>query len=193
MISGNLEYVISSLPYLSFNDSEEQQSRVFSILEKYYGSSVEEQDYISVLDKEAAKFLEPRAYGLFQQINLNNIHEEVFQQSGNKVLSKFSKSVFKLKTDLMALRRFRKTNSESPSIKNSRFDAIPESPLEAEIHLIKLQWDYLETLSIGHYSDFSALVAYKLKFLLLLRWWSFNQKKGYDNFTTISKLVAYGG
>tara|TARA_R110002049_G_scaffold1113_2_gene8206 strand:- start:12872 stop:13453 length:582 start_codon:yes stop_codon:yes gene_type:complete len=193
MISGNLEYIISSLPYLSFNDTEEQRSHVFSILEKYYGSSVEHHHIITVLDQEAAKFLVPEAYYLFQQINLSNIHEEVFQRNKNKVLSEFSKFVYTLKTDLMELRRSRKNESESNSIKNSRFDSIPKGPLDAEIYLLKLQWDYLEERSIEHYTDFSALVIYKLKFLLLLRWWSFDQKKGFDNFITISKSVEHGG
>lgn len=192
MINGNLEYIISSLPYLSFNDTEEQRSHVFSILKKYYGTSVEEQDFITVLDQEASKFLTPKAYHLFQQINLKSIHEQVFQQSKNKVLVEFSKFSFKLKADLMELRRSRKNGSESTTSKNIRFHNIPKSPLDAEIHLIKLQWDYLEELAIEHYADFTTLIIYKLKLLLLLRWWNFDQKKGFDNFTTISKMVEYG-
>ncbi|MBV7270628.1 DUF2764 family protein [Winogradskyella luteola] len=193
MISGNLEYIISSLPYLSFNDTKEYRNHVLSILEKYYGTSVNEHHLINTLDQEASKFLAPKAYHLFKQINLSDIHKEIFQQSSNKFLSEFSKFVFRLKTDLLELRRSRKNEPESTLSKSDLWGSIPQSPLEAEIHLIKLQWDYLEECSIGHYADYSALVIYKLKFLLLLRWWSFDQKKGFDNFITISKLAEYGG
>jgi len=192
MISGNLEYIISSLPYLSFNDTEEQRSHILSILEKYYGFSIDSQRIVTVLDQEAGKFLSSKMFLLFQQINLSSIHDKGFQKSKNEILAAFSKFTFRLKTDLLELRRSRKNDSESISSKNSRFVDIPESPFEAEIYLIKLQWDYLEELSFGHYADFSALVVYKLKLLLLLRWWSFDQNRGFDNFITISKKVEHG-
>jgi hypothetical protein len=193
MISGNLEYIISSLPYLSFSDTEEQRSYVLSILEKYYGYSIDDQCIETVLDQEVGKFLSPKMFLLFQQINLSSIHGESFQKSKNEILVAFSMFTYKLKTDLLDLRRSRKNESEPTSSKNSRFEDIPESPLDAEIYLIKLQWDYLEELSFGHYADFSALVVYKLKLLLLFRWWSFDQNRGLDNFITISKIVEYGG
>lgn len=193
MISGNLEYIISSLPYLSFNDTEEQRSHVVSILEKYFGFSIDSLSIETILDQEAGKFLSPKMVLLFQEINLTNIHDESFQKSKNEIIAAFSKFTYRLKTDLLELRRFRKNESESTSSKNGRFEGIPESPLEAEIYLIKLQWDYLEELSFGHYTDFSALVVYKLKLLLLLRWWSFDQNRGFDNFITISKTVEHGG
>jgi hypothetical protein len=193
MISGNLEYIISSLPYLSFNDREEQRSHVLSILEKYFGPSIDHQRVETILDQEAGKFLSPKMFLLFQQINLSDIHDESFQKSKNEILAGFSKFTHRLKTDLLGLRRSRTKGSESTSSKNGRFEGIPESPLEAEIYLIKLQWDYLEELSFGHDTDFSALVVYKLKLLLLLRWWSFDQNRGFDNFIAISKKVEHGG
>jgi hypothetical protein len=193
MLSGNLEYIMSSLPYLSFNDREEQRSHVVSILGKYHGSSIDGQRIETILDQEAGKFLSSKMFLIFQQINLSSIHDESFQKSKNEILAAFSKFTYRLKTDLLELRRSRKNESESTSSKNSRFEDIPESPLDAEIYLIKLQWDYLEELSIGYYTDFSALVVYKLKLLLLLRWWSFDQNKGLDNFIKISKTVEHGG
>jgi hypothetical protein len=137
--------------------------------------------------------LTPKNQLLFQNINLNHIHADVFQQSNIKVLGAFSKFVYTLKTDLMKLRQSRKNTSESSVLKHSRFENIPKSPLDAEMYLIKLQWDYLEELSFGHYTDFSALIIYKLKLLLLLRAWGFDEKTGFDNFITISKLTEHGG
>ena len=56
------------------------------------------------------------------------------------------------------------------------------NPLDREIRLLKYQWSELETLSVGHFADSEALFTYKLKLLLLVRLWSFDQQRGYDTF-----------
>ncbi len=61
MITGDLEYVMSSLPYLSFQDTDEERSKVFSILKKYAAPSEAEKGIIVILEEEARKFLNPKA------------------------------------------------------------------------------------------------------------------------------------
>ncbi len=187
MITGNLEYVMSSFPHLSFQDTDEERSRVFSIFKKYAGTSEEQKSIIAILDSEAGKFLTPKAFRVVQQLNLERIHEEVFQKSKHKVLAAFSSFMYTLKKDLYQLRISRKNNAGTSPSKKPVLPLVPGTPLEEEIQLLKWQWDKLEALSIGHYSDFSALVLYKLKLLLLLRWWGFDQKQGFDNFLNITK------
>ncbi len=43
-------------------------------------------------------------------------------------------------------------------------------PLEAELILDQARWDFLETLSFGHYFDFDFLLSYVLKLKILIRW-----------------------
>ncbi|MGB5663299.1 hypothetical protein [Eudoraea sp.] len=191
MITGNLEYMMSSLPYLSFQDTAEERSKVFSILKKYANPSELGKDIITILDEEASKFISANAYRLFQQIDLATIHAEAFQKSKNKILGAFSKYVYSLKRDIEQLRISRKNGLESTTKKPS-LPLVPGTPLEEEIQLLKWQWDKLEELSIGHYADFGALVIYKLKLLLLLRWWGFDQEQGFANFLNSTKKTEHG-
>ena len=141
-----------------------------------------------IIDGEARKFLNPKAYRVFQQIDLNTIHSDAFQKSKNKVLGAFSKYMYSLKRDIEQLRISRKNGLESTTKKPS-LPFVPGNPLEEEIQLLKWQWDKLEELSIGHYADFGALVIYKLKLLLLLRWWGFDKEQGFANFLNRQKRL----
>lgn len=187
MITGNLEYVMSSFPHLYFQDSDEERLRVLSILRKYAGPLGEEKSIIAILDEEAGKFLTAKASRTLQQIILEDIHKEIFQRSKNKVLSAFSIYVYRLKKDIEQLRVSRKKGSHTAMTQKQPLPFTPGTPLEEEIQILKMQWDKLDGLSIGHYTDFGALIIYKLKLLLLLRWWSFDPKVGFANFLNITK------
>lgn len=191
MIVGDLEYLMGSLPNLTFQDTDEVRSKVFSILRAYAAPSVSEKKPISFLDAEARKFLGPSTYRTFQQIDLTAIHTEPFQKSKNKQLAAFSKFMYALKKDIRQLRISRK-NGEDPMTKKTKLPLVPGNPLQEELQLLKWQWDKLEELSIGHYTDFGALVIYKLKLSLLLRWWGFDQERGYENFLNNTKMTADG-
>ncbi len=180
MITGNLEYLISSLPYLSFQDTEEVRSRISSTLRKYARPVEEKTCLITILDDEAAKFLTPVTSHLLSQIKLSTIHNTIFQQSKNKVLAAFSEYVFVLKEDIKQLRISRRNDSSQTASKKQSSLITNADPLNEEMQLLKLKWDKLEALSIGHYTDFGALVIYKLKLLLLLRWWGFDTDKGFE-------------
>ncbi|MEM8848028.1 MAG: hypothetical protein AAGD17_13085 [Bacteroidota bacterium] len=184
---GNLEYLMASLPHLSFQDTEEERTKVLSLFLKYAGNSEDKEDVVIILMQEAQKFLSVMDYEIFQKVDLNTIHQETFQKSKNKVLSTFSKYMNALKIDLEKLRILRK-NGEEPSDLNKQFlPLIPGTPLEEEEQILKWQWNMLEELSIGHYSDFTALCLYKLKLSLLLRRWSFNEKIGFDHFLNLTQ------
>jgi len=188
MLTGNLEYVMSSLPNLSFQDSEEVRSKVSLLFEKYASTQEASSNMIAVLNAEAEKYLSSNQFKLFKTIDLNTIHSDRFQNTGNSVLSKFSKYTFQLKQELKAFRLAKKSSENLTKTYYEILGKLSENPLEAEKQLIKLQWDKLESLSIGHYSDFNALIIYRLKLQLLLRWWSFDTNKGFKVFTkTINK------
>ncbi len=186
MITGNLEYLMSSLPHLSFQNTDEERSRVVDLLRKYAGPSEEHHSIIAILDREASKFLGPKGSKLLQQISLAGIHEEVFQRSKHRVLASFATYAYTLKNDIYRLRISRSKGTNVATAKKQELPLVPGNPLEEEIQLLKWQWNKLDELSIGHYADFGALALYKLKLLLLLRWWGFDQKKGFDNFLNIT-------
>lgn len=191
MITGNLEYIMCSLPNLTFKDTAEERSKVFSILIKYAGPSESEKDLVALLNEEAGKFLGPKAYRIFQQIDLATIHTEAFQKNKYKVLAVYSSYLHALKKDLQQLRISRKNGLES-GVEKSSLPLVPGTPLDEEIQLLKWQWDKLEELSIGHYTDFEALSLYKLKLLLLLRWWAFDREQGFAIFLNSTNKIKDG-
>lgn len=186
MFSGNLEYLMSSLPHLQFTNAVEARDRVHSIFKAY---NLEEQasSLIPILNKEAAKYISSEKEHVFRQITLDNIHSSDFQNSNYPVLSGFSNFNWKLKTQLKALRDARKESLETTT-KATNFIGLEEgNPLEQEIQIMNLQWQEIEHLAIGHFSDFEALIAYKIKLLLMQRWWNFNETVGYDTYLDIIK------
>jgi flagellar motor switch/type III secretory pathway protein FliN len=174
------------LPNLSFQNSEEAKSKVFGLLQKYAGITADEVSPVEILDSEAKKFLSASTFDFFQKINLRNIHDLEFQQSRSKVLSSFSKFTFDLKKEIKKLRIAQKEKEEKSS-RNSLEQLMSQgTPLEKEIQIMKYQWEKLEELSIGHYADLEALITYKVKLMILLRWWSFHAEKGFENFTRMT-------
>ena len=178
MIGGTLEYLMSSLPDLSFRNSEEVKRGVIGLLEKYAGPAAERLSPLEILDDEAQKFLPASAFPVFQKINLGNIHEDEFRESKSKVLSAYATFTFELKKEIKAWRTSQ-NEGEKKAVKTKVEHLIGEgTPLEKEIRIMQYQWNKLEALSAGHFADFEALVTYKIKLMILLRWWSFNVKKG---------------
>lgn len=192
MIGGTLEYLMSSLPHLTFQHTEEARHQVIGLLEKYAGYLDKALSPVEILDGEARKFLPADAFAVFQKIHLNNIHEPEFQMDKSKVLSAYSTFTFQLKGDIKKWRTL-PDESENKSIKNKVESIIGEgTPLEKEIQIMQHQWEKLNELSAGHFSDFEALVTYKIKLMLLLRWWSFNMEKGMEHYTNVTKKTAHG-
>lgn len=192
MIGGTFEYLMSSLPDLSFQNTEEAKSKVLGLLEKYAGSTAEQLSAAEILDIEAEKFLPASMFDIFQKISLKNIHEPAFQKSKIRVLSAFSKLSFELKKAIKA-RRTSRNESEKTTTKDDLENIIGDgTPLEKEIQIMKYQWDRLEDFSAGHFSDMEALFAYKIKLLILMRWWSFNKQKGLAKFTQLTTTTEHG-
>lgn len=190
MIAGNLEYLMSSLPHLSFEDSEEARNRVFGLLGKYAGPQNADQNPAAILEDESGKYLGSEKSEILRNIRLENIHEPGFRKQGNKVLSAFSDYMYRLKKDIRQLRLARRNASEGAAVGFPSLPLVPGTPLEEEIQLMQWQWTALEELSAGHYADFGALCVYKLKLLLLLRWWGFDTQNGFENFLNSTETTG---
>ena len=186
MIGGTYEYLMSSLPDLSFQNTDEAKRKVLGLLKKYAGNAAGQLSTVELLDSEAQKFLPTSTFNIFQKITLKNIHEEIFQNSKSRVLANFSTFRFELKKELKALRTSQ-SGSEKKTAKNNLEKIISDStPLEKEIQIMQYQWQKLEDFSAGHFSDLEAVFTYKIKLLLLLRWWSFDAEKGFAKFTKMT-------
>ena len=172
---------MSSLPYLSFKGTDEYRSQVKATLNRYAGDSASNGSLSSILDEEAIKFLSTRNAHLIQSIQAHTIHEEQFRTSRQPVLAEFASFSYSLKNQIRQLRIARKENSDTGRLEQS-LSLTPGNPLEEELQLLEQQWEKLEMLSAGHHADFGALLIYKIKLLILERYWSFDSRIGFDVF-----------
>ncbi|MEO1031381.1 MAG: hypothetical protein AAFX55_08245 [Bacteroidota bacterium] len=182
MLTGNLEYLISSLPNLSFSNSEAVQHEVKTLFQKYASTTEASGDLVSILNDEASKYLSSRDVQSFQDIQLHVIHQVQFQNSHIQVVSEFSKFMYQLKSELKTFRLAEKSEESLGKTNYELLGELPKNPLKAEEYLLDMQWQKLDALSIGHYTNLSALVLYKLKLDLLSRWWQFDAEEGFEIF-----------
>ena len=187
MIAGNLEFLVSSLPGLYFNNAREFRSRIESLFHKYAGETAKKCDMIEIFEKEARKYLSDRSFYQLQKINLRSVHLEEFQKSGNRTIADFAQFMFALKKYIEQYRTT-KTNNEkkAPHIfRQLEFDT--GTPLEVEVKILQMQWDQLEDLGVGYHFDLETLILYKLKLQILMRWWSFNSEQGMKIFKQLTR------
>ncbi len=189
MLTGNLEYLISSLPNLTFSNSEATQHEVKGLFEKYASNAAFDQDLIAILEDDASKYLSASDFKRFQSINLKSIHQKQFQDSSIGVVAQFSKFMYGLKNELKMFRENRKSEEPLGKINYEFIDDLPDNPLQAEKYLLELQWQKLDALSIGHYADLSALILYKLKLQVLQRLWQFDADIGIEIFKNSLKVA----
>lgn len=191
MIGGTFEYLMSSLPHLSFQNTDEGNERIIGLLTKY-AESKEVSSPVEILDKEAQKFLSPEAFSTFKQTNLRTIHREEFRIHENSVIADFSAFTHNLKKEIGAFRKGKNSKGHK-STKSKIIKLIGEgTPLDKEIQFMQHQWNALEDLSAGHFADFESLLIYKFKLLILQRWWSFETEPGYKKYTLMTTRVAHG-
>jgi hypothetical protein len=168
------------------------QQEISSLFQKYTSVAEASKDLVPLLNEEVEKYLTPKQYEQFNAVQLKTIHQEQFQKKSKAVVSEFSMFMNHLKQRLKAFRIAKKSNESATKVQSEFIETLPENPLDAELYLLKIQWHKLESLSIGHYSDLSALILYKLKLQVLLRLWSFNEKVGFDVFQKSLKAELYG-
>ncbi|MEZ4987864.1 MAG: DUF2764 family protein [Saprospiraceae bacterium] len=182
--NGNLEYLMSSLPYLRWQVATDKQ--VIDLLAQYASVDTEHADPMQILETEASKYLSAEKSMLFQSIRLEHIHQPIFQLPALGRIAQFSHFDATLRQQIATLRLARRANQQQGANQSLPRIITPGSPLQEEMQLLRLQWDKLEELAIGHYADWDALVVYKLKLMILQRLWSFDSLRGMDVFKRLT-------
>ena len=67
MVGGTLEYLMSSLPNLSFQNTDEARQHVLRLLRNYAGPGAVEWSPIAILDNEAQKFFASNRHCTFPE------------------------------------------------------------------------------------------------------------------------------
>ena len=157
-------YLISSLPLLQFSKAPALDSQGFI--------------------HEAGKWLSHADLAALSRAAVNNFNQE---SGDTPLLRKYKEFEYALRARLAAYRKAKKQNSDY-ALSRDLSSVIQEggNPLEIEKKLLRLRWDFLEGLGMGHFFDADFLVVYYLKLQLLERLFQFNKEAGRANLRVYS-------
>ncbi len=170
-------YSVSSLPFLLYN------TKVKLTSEEFLNSCVVE--------------LSENDYSLLESSSIYSFKESKYRC---EVLEKWQNWETSLRNELVKLRSQNldldpdKYLQDSSYIHGS-FDRAreafnQESPIEAEEHLNRSRWAYLDELETSHYFDIEKLIIYYLKLQLLERKEKFNKDEGLKNYNDTFKIIT---
>jgi hypothetical protein len=159
-------YLIASLPLLKFAESPTISSKNFIT--------------------EAEKWLSKEDFIHLSKVNINNF---LIEEKDTPLLRKWKEFEYLMRTELAFYRRAKRQDAEY-KIRKDLTSIIEESnnPLEIEIKLLGIRWDFLQEQEIEHFFDLDFLVIYYLKLQILERLVSFNKEKGKQRFEIYSAV-----
>jgi hypothetical protein len=163
-------YIMSSLPFLHFDtDPPLSYSQLTELCIPWLG------------EKDLIQFQSAR-------LDIENIAVETVGQGTLQRWVLFENS---LRNELVVLRtqrtgipsegHIRKDMPWDPSVVWLERDALKDmSPLEAEVALLEVRWEFISDLETGHYFDLDALIIYALRIQILERLKRFDLAKGIE-------------
>jgi hypothetical protein len=128
---------------------------------------------------EAEKWLDPNDFEILCSLDLQSV---AINRGEPADLKKYKNFENDLRTDIAAFRGAQRKDLE---YKPSSFplSAIKEgNPLEVEIRFMEFRWQFLDEMEREHHFDFTNVVIYFLKLLLLQRYFTFEKEKGLQRF-----------
>lgn len=158
-------YIVSQLPTLFFG--------------KETGQTIE-----SFLE-EAQKWLSDREFEHLSSVNVSDFSSH---KADSGVTRQFKNFEARLRTDIASWREAQKRDLDykptmfSPSILKEG------NPLEAELKLMELRWNFLDDLEREHNFDMGALIVYYLKLQLLKRFFTFDKEQGLKKFQKLYEV-----
>jgi len=158
-------YIATQLPLLKFDSDID-----FTQKKLYY---------------EAEKWLGSKDIRILEETNINNTD---ISSSDPGITAQYKKFETKLRTDLVDWRKAKKENYEHKTTLVPLTLLKENNPLEIEIELLRLRWNYLEELGLEHYFDLEFLIVFNYKLQILERLKSFDKEKGVENFKQYTEV-----
>jgi len=146
-------YFVAQLPLLTFG-------------QEYYAT----REYF--LD-QSKKWLSDKDFVIISDVNLDDFY---LKENDNKVLAKYKKFEKTLREEIFVFRKNDKQGGTFSS--NLKLNLGEGTPLEIEKRLLKLRWEFIESLREGHFFDLEILIIYFLKIQVLERLFTFDREKG---------------
>jgi hypothetical protein len=159
-------YLIASLPLLKFIEP----------------ASITEDDFLA----QADKWLSREDFILLNRAGIDNF---LYKPKDTPFLKRWKEFEYSTRTELALYRKAKKRDSEY-KLEKDLYSIIQESknPLEIEIKLLRIRWDFLEEQEIEHFFDLDFLMVYYLKLQILVRLASFDKEKGRQNLEAYSSV-----
>jgi len=159
-------YIIASLPLLKFTEPPAISSKNFIT--------------------ESEKWLSLDDFAILSKVDINNF---LINEKDTPLLKKWKEFESLIRRELAFYRRAKRQGAEY-KIRKDLTSIIQESsnPLEIEIKLLGIRWDFLEEQEIEHFFDLDFLVIYYLKLQILERLASFHKEKGKQRFEIYSAV-----
>jgi hypothetical protein len=152
-------YIVSSLPFLLFREEPPLTYREFlEVCHMWLG----EQDFVQLqrarLDVESVAMEDVRNETLKRWL--------LFENSLRNELVKFRAQGLRIKPEA----HLRTDLPWDPSVVSHTREALEEGdPLEVEVALSRMRWQFLSDQEVGHYFDLDALIIYALKIQIMER------------------------
>jgi len=169
-------FTVASLPMLRYNETPGITLDEFSGL--------------------CAQWLQHRDLQLVLNAGLNDLGAK---DPSSPVLESWQRWETSLRNELVKLRAQKKGMDPQRYLRSYLFmTRMPETvqeaagmsnPLDSEMHLNRIRWNYLEELEVGHHFDPEKLVIYSLKLQLLERQRAMERRQGEERFHQIYSQI----
>lgn len=147
-------YFVAQLPFLIFNKKGYPDREYFLA--------------------EAKKWLSDKDFLLLSRVSLNDFYPG---DKDNNIVTVYKDFELSLREKVACFRRD-KANREFMLSGEFSLNLGEGTPLEIEKRLLRLRWQFIESLETGHAFDLEALILYFLKLQILERLFIFNKEEG---------------
>jgi len=137
--------------------------------------------------EEAQKWVSPRDYAVLSGTDVNDFS---IARRIHPVLLQFKQFESRVRDDIA---RWRKARLQNQDYKPASFPVatIKEgNPLDIEIKLMALRWQFLDELERDHHFDLGYLIIYYLKLQILHRYFTFDKEQGLKKFQKLYEVTV---
>ncbi|MEW6754314.1 MAG: DUF2764 family protein [Candidatus Latescibacterota bacterium] len=137
--------------------------------------------------EEAGKWLSAREYAALCRVDITDPVPAAGDPPG---LRAYKDLEHRLRTELSLWRGARRGGPDHRPVDFPVQLFEEGNPLEVEVRLLRLRWDFVEQQEAGHHFDFEVLVFYYLKLQIWRRLAAFDKARGLETFRQLREVTV---
>jgi len=138
--------------------------------------------------EEGSKWISPRDYKILSLVDINDFSVD---KKVHPVFFQFKLFESKLRNDIALWRKAQKQNQEYKPSSIAASTLKEGTPLDIEIRLMELRWNFLDDMHREHHFDLGFLILYYLKLQILRRYFTFNKEQGLEKFQKLYEVNVW--